>query len=412
MPLLPSSSALLRLCLGFFLAVLPGVASAQHVLLWGVTRGCELDKEASRLVKETLESATFTTTTITGAVPGLSPSEAGSRLRAACPSTQGLLLGGMVEAESPGPQRFRLWLYDLASGQTAYLDDWCKRGCKLGERMGQQAIGLVDKPRYAAASQTPSYCIPDPEASVVKPRSQRVIVMIYGDGKHRAAAWNALKKSFSVQGRDPVQWHGEAKIGYGALKKMTQADPSGQVLGVELSSDGADLWVYDAIKRQSYPAKFECKDCTREDLADKLAFRAGSLLDEAAQPEPASTPPESACLPFTFAQCGGAANMSGVAGIDPKLATTLKGLTWGAFAVSAATSIGLFAANAAGAGRLAGRFEMETQPLVNAAYATSALAILSLAVAVPTSLLIQRAQHANPGTSSPATVSAALQCPN
>lgn len=410
MPLLPSSSALLRLCLGFFIALLPGAASAQHVLLWGVTRGCELDKEASRLVKDTLESATFTTTTITGAIPGLSPTEAGSRLRAACPSTQGLLLGGMVEAESPEPQRFRLWLHDLASGQTAYLDDWCKRGCKLGERMGQQAIGLVDKPRYAAASQQPGYCIPDPEASVVKPRSQRVIVMIYGESKHRAATWNALKKSLSVQGRDPVQWQGEAKIGYGALKKMTKADPSGQVLGIELSSDGADLWVYDAIKGQSYPAKFDCKDCTRDELADKLAFRAGSLLDEAAQPEATRSPPEAACTPFAFAQCGGAANLSS-AGIDPKLATTLTALTWGAFAVTAAASVGLFAANSSAAGVQKGQFDEAQNSLVRPAWALAGASALMLGVAIPVHLLVSRAQNRTLG-GQPTVDGKSLQCPN
>jgi len=411
MPSLPSSSALLRLCLGFLITLLPGVASAQHVLLWGVTRGCELDKEASRLVKDTLESATFTTTTITGAIPGLSPSEAGSRLRAACPSTQGLLLGGMVEPESPEPQRFRLWLHDLASGQTAYLDDWCKRGCKLGERMGQQAIGLVDKPRYATASPTPGYCIPDPEASAVKPRSQRVIVMIYGEGKHRAATWNALKKSLSVQGRDPVQWQGEAKIGYGALKKMTKADPSGQVLGVELSGDGADLWVYDAIKGQSYPAKFDCKDCTRDELADKLAFRAGSLLDEAAQPEAARTPPEAACTPFAFAQCNATA-IGNSPGIDPKLAKLVKGSLWGSFAATAATGLVLYLVSGSSAGsriddqaRVGNRYNLDGPAITSLGIATALLGI-----AIPTTIQVNQAERRSNSVAS--RQEATIQCPN
>ena len=106
---------------GFFIAVLPGAASAQHVLLWGVTRGCELNKEASRLVKDTLESLRHSQRrrlrALSRSVADRSQVTAarGYRAHRDC-------LGGMVK-ESPGPQRFRLWLHDLASGQTAYLDD-------------------------------------------------------------------------------------------------------------------------------------------------------------------------------------------------------------------------------------------------------------------------------------------------
>ena len=151
--------------------------------------------------------------------------------------------------------------------------------------------GMLPRPRR------PPTASPTPRPASSSPRSPRVIVMIYGEGKHRAATWNALKKSLSVQGRDPVQWQGEAKIGYGALKKMTKSRPSGQVLGIELSSDGRRP---GSLMRsgQSYPAKFDCKDCTRDEPArNQPAFRAGSLLDEAAQPgKTTRTPPEAACL--------------------------------------------------------------------------------------------------------------------
>ncbi len=81
--------------------LLPTLASAEHVLLWGVTRGCELDSGVSRSMKAQLEATGYTTSTVSGAVAGVSPQEAGAMLRAACPSVQGQLVGGVIEPEQP-----------------------------------------------------------------------------------------------------------------------------------------------------------------------------------------------------------------------------------------------------------------------------------------------------------------------
>jgi len=331
-------------------------------------------------------------------------------LRAACPSVQGQLVGGVIEPEQPGTQRFRLWMYDFGTGQAAYLDEWCKRGCNLGEEMGRQTFALLDNPRVRAVSTQPGYCVPIPEPPAPKPRSARVTVAIAGDSRIRSTTWNAVKNRLTSLGREPVLLPSEGYVNAPALRKLAKADPNGQVLGLELTAEGADLWVFDAIKNEQYPAKFKCRDCTKEDLADKLAFRAGALLDEAIQPDPIRTPPDDACTPFAFAQCGGAANISS-AGIDPKLATTLKGLAWGAFAVTTAASLGLFAANATEAGVQRGRYDEAQNSLVRPAWAMAGASALMLGIAIPVHILISRASS-NPSGSPGTAARAPLQCPN
>lgn len=402
------------LCLCLF----SSLAAAQPVLLWGVTQGCELDKTLSKSVKLNLESAMFSTLTVNTASAGVEPAEAAARLRASCPSVSGQLLGGMVEPQPDSSngtaggaadvQRFRLWLYDLGTGQTAYLDDWCNKGCNLADELGHRAIGLADRPRFGAVSMAPQYCAPVQDSAAQKPRSARVTVMVYGEAKGRSATVSAIKQSLSQQGREAAMWPGEPKIDSTSMNKLAKADPSGQVLGVELTDDGAELFVFDAIKHKSFPAKLRCKECTRDELPGKVAFRAVALLDEVAQPDPVRTPPEAACTPFAFAQCGGAGSLGGSVGIDPKLATTLKGLTWGMFAASAATGIGLAAANATSIADLPGR----RNTLGDAAWTALGISGVVLSLAIPSHVLLSRAESRRSGGNGQQASSAGLTCPN
>jgi hypothetical protein len=321
-------------------------------------------------------------------------------------------------------QRYRLWLHDLGTGQTAYLDDWCIN-CNLAERMGHRAGFLIDKPRFGAAPSTPTYCQPEVLSPAIVPRSAKVIVVVHGDPKPRQAIFAAVKRSLFSAGRDAVQWHGEIKSVYGdtELKRMIQGDPNGQVLGIEATPQGASLWVFDNLASQVYPAQLKCPDCSKEDLADKAALRGASLLDEAARPEPtdgasAAKPPAEACTPLELPRCDGLLGATGApgasAGIDPKFAKLVKGLTWGAFAISAATAIGLFAANATSAGQIAGPNDHAEDGLARPAWAFTGAAALSLGVAIPLTLAINRAQQTarDPGTTSRSSAPAAIQCPN
>lgn len=414
-------------CLALAASLLvPALASGEPILLWGAARGCQQDEALTQAMRAQMQSAAYPVTPLAGAQAGLSPQDAAAQLRRACPALHGRLLGAVVEpASGREMERYRLWVHDLQTGQTAYLDDWCVN-CNLGERMGRRAGFLLKKPRFEAAPTMPTYCQPEVLAPAIVPRSAKVIVVLYGDSKPRAAIWAAVKRDLHGAGRDAVQWHGEAQSFYADtdLKRMVQGDPQGQVLGVEVTDKGASMWVFDNIASQVFPAQINCQDCSKEDLADKVAGRSASLLDEAAKPEPAdgasasaAKPPAEACTPLEIPLCGSTRASVGSAasgGIDPKLAKIVKGSLWGLFAASAASSIGLFVANATSAGQIPGSTEHAQDALVRPAYATTAAAVVSLGLAIPITVLINRAQFParDSGNSPQSSTNLAIQCPN
>src|SRR5579883_2818846 len=117
----PRSARLLLCCLAFALSLfLPAWARAQATLLWGVSRGCQEEPALYRALKDSLEAATFPTTQLAGADAALGPEEAAAQLRRACPGVQGRLIGAVLEPAAQGREleRFRVWLYDLGTGQT------------------------------------------------------------------------------------------------------------------------------------------------------------------------------------------------------------------------------------------------------------------------------------------------------
>lgn len=403
--------------------LMPALASGEPILLWGAARGCQQDEALTQAMRAQMQSAAYPVTPLAGAQAGLSPQDAAAQLRRACPALQGRLLGAVVEpASGREMERYRLWVHDLKTGQTAYLDDWCVN-CNLGERMGRRAGFLLKKPRFEAAPTTPTYCQPEVLAPAIVPRSAKVIVVLYGDSKPRAAIWAAIKRDLHGAGRDAVQWHGEAQSFYADtdLKRMVQGDPQGQVLGVEVTDKGASMWVFDNIAGQVFPAQINCQDCSKEDLADKVAGRSASLLDEAAKPEPAdgasasaAKPPAEACTPLEIPLCGGTHGTAGPGlsvGIDPKLAKTVKGSLWGIFAVSAASTLGFAIANETSAGDLVTNGAIYHHNLTPAVWLGAGISALTFAIALPTTLVLRRAPSAQK-TSDLTTNETLVRCPN
>lgn len=407
----PASLRMTRL---FFVAVallLPSVSLAQPVLLWGVSRGCDLDKDLTHAVKEMLDSVAFPATEIQNAMQGISSTEAAAQIRANCRTAQGRVMGGFVEPGDGKLQRYRLWLHDLSTGQTAYSDGWCN-GCKLTDHLSRQAAGLADKPRFsgAVASNVPSYCQPEPSATPMVARSKTVVVALYGDGKPKAGLLAALKRQLYTAGRDLSAWQEELKTDHSSLVRMLQGDKQGQIIGVESTAKGANLWIYDALTDQTFDAKVECPTCSKEDFADKVAFRAVALLDESVQPPQKPRPPEEVCAaPLLVPQCSAIGSGSST-GIEPKLATTIKGLTWGLVAATGAASVALGIANPLVSQSLEGRpfNNTLTAPFWTMASVTIGAAI----VAIPVTIALRQAQQRSTANATTASAASPIQCPN
>lgn len=281
-------------------------------------------------------------------------------------------------------------------------------------------------PTYCAASAATS------GSSVGEVSRGPIFLTVYGDGKHKPVLLDALKQQLALRGRQVLPVPGEFKsYADEDLKRMVSGQRDAQVLGVNVHKDGKQqVFLYDQTTDKIDWKTVQCSECAqdKEVLVAKLQPEIAGMLercfgwscaDPSARPG-GGAPPVEACEPFAEQACSdaelsstsGGATSSSSRHIDPFTAKLVKGGLWGIFAASTATAIGLFAANAAGAGRLVGTYEMNTQPLVNPAYAATALAAISLGVAIPLTLHVNRAQAQTSSSSSQPSTPSTIQCPN
>jgi hypothetical protein len=346
-----------------------------------------------------------------------SPQEAVRELKSACAGVSGRVLGGTIEpSEGRGFERFRLWLVDLATEQVASVDGVCPdKDCRLSDEVGWKAMELLDKPRFGALSDTPSFCQPPPPpvASEVV-RSKRVTLVVQGSTGFRQSITAAVQRQVATTGREAVTWKGDPKqfFGYELLHKMLQGEPTGQILGISSTPKGASLWVFDGPSDQTYPAQLDCPRCTPEALADKAAVRGVALLDQVTRAEPPRfVPPDGACGPLVLPQCKQPS--VSLVGMTPSTAKLVKGSVWGLFAASAATAITLAILNETSVGDRAVVLQNPTlhgilhHTLTKPAWGMGAVTGLSLAVAIPTTIWANRASR----KSTPATATWKLVCP-
>ena len=414
-------------------------------LMWGIHRGCEPDAELTAVVREKLEGATFPTTSL-GAVRGVgSPVEAALEVKRVCGVGAGRVLGGTIEPDSGGGfERVRLWLVEISTGQVASVDGVCavpgkepgkepgkdkggKGLCKLADEVGWKAMELLDKPRFGVGlSETPSYCEPPaPAVGSGVVRSKRVTLVVQGPAGFRQAVTGGVQREAGTTGRQVVVWKGDAKrfFGYELLHKMlvVQGEPNGQILGVSSTGQGATVWVFDGPSDQTYPAQIECPKCSVEALAEQAATRGVALLDQVTGSEvPRPVPPAGSCEPFVLPQCKQVPPPAVLpAGVQTNRSTgksmAIKGGLWGLFAASAAAGVTLAILNETSVGdrhvirqnpAIRGTFH---QTLTKPAWGMGAVAGLSLAVAIPTTLWANRASS----KSTPATTASGwkLVCP-
>lgn len=405
--------------------VLPLAARAEGpVYLWGFQRGCERLPETDRYVEKHLHSTdnpvALLRTPAGKPLPACQGEECAQILRRACPAASGRLLGGQV-AQGRDLTRFRLWLYDLSTGQIAWQDDYSEN-LIFDSVVVVQAKALLQNPRFGSVpGAKPTYCVqPSPALGASALPSGPIFLTVYGDGKHKSALHAALREQLQLLGRTVLPVSAEARSSSLDLQKIVAGQQNARVLGAEVKKDGTvDLFFYDQKTERTTDKSVRCADCSSDSLNSQVKQAVSDLLDYCFSDQCASSglqPPVEACEPFPEKQCGGLDGMlasgTGLPSryIDPTTAKIMKGSLWGIFAASAATGIGLFAANAAGPVQ-ADTGQGVRNVLAIPAGAMVGVAGLTLILAIPSTLAINRALATNPASGGTAPASP-IQCPN
>jgi hypothetical protein len=350
------------------------------------------------------------------------------RFAAACPGVSGRVLWGQAV---PGRNitKTRLFLYDLATLQTAVQDDYCQ-GCDLASAVTAHAEHLLQAPRFSSAipaSGQPSYCAVQ-APSLAAASASPLFLTVYGDGKAKAPLLAALKHQLGLLGRRVLPVPGESRsYSSDILRKIVTGHPGAQVLGAEVQKDGAVLlFLYDSTSDQTDGKTLPCQDCDREQHIAQTKQAVAELLEKcfgercstpATNPgaTPSTPPPPEACDPFPDASCSDAAHSGALPArhIDPTTAKLVKGALWGLTAASAATSIALFAADAAGAGTVADPNGQDIRHSLRwPAWAMAGTAVAVLAITLPISVVLSRATIAPKASSPSSDAGPDTICPN
>jgi len=393
-------------------------AHAEKVLLYGLNRGCQSDEKLTQAVEQQLTSSAYTVVKVVPDKPLSQPDAAATQLQQQCSGLTGRLLGGTVQ-DVDGFKRVRLWLVDLATRQTAVLDDYC-RDCDIAQRAGIAAVRLTEKGVAASAtppSSVPTYCASESAAaSAGSVRSNKLAVVVYGEPKAKSAVYAAVRTAVASTGREVTQAHAEGRsFGPSDLRKMLR-EPSGQVLGAELTAEGANLWVFDGLTEKTQPLNVPCAACDKEELGRKVALSALAVLDTCfdGKCEKGTTslrPPAEACQPMTEAICGSSGELGN--NLNPTSAKIIKGLTWGAFAASTAVAITLFSLSGTSAGTYkTANGNVIEHYLDGPAWAVSGISLGLLGISIPITAIVNRATAPIPQRTQSVAIPARIQCPN
>jgi hypothetical protein len=326
--------------------------------------------------------------------------------------------------------RFRLWLYDLHSGQIAYQDDYCQ-GCGLTDAVIVQAKVLIEAPHFGPPPDSkPTYCKPfstaggESAASAAGGEAGPLYLTVYGDGKHKASLHAALEQQLQLLGKPPLPVTVESHTyTLDVMQRIVAGQQNAHVLGAEAKKDGkVELFYFDQKTNLTHDSSVNCAGCDRDGLIVQVKQAVSDLLDRCFGSQCANSgrqPPAEACEPFPDQQCPGLDDLLSPGPslparyIDPTTAKLVKGSLWGLFAGSTATAVGLFAANATSAGIINGNQAQATNGLVRPAWAMTGTSIVVLGLAVPLTLAINHAQRpASSDVSNGAASQSLIQCPN
>lgn len=420
-----------RLLFLLVLFLLPApVSAAPRVYLWGIRRSCQPSEELTKAVQKALTTSFFEVVALSpkltkGSCQG---AECAALLKRSCGtvSKDGYIVGGLVEP-SPVLGKLRLWSHDLSTGKTIYHDDWCQ-GCDMASVLAKKTPLLVERSGVDATvpNATPLYCTEQsPPLAERPPPSLKLFLSVFGKGSHRKDTQAALIKY--LQGaayQVSLVEDANTAFPYSELKRITAKDPGAQVLMVELQSGGVELSLFDQASGRTETQNIDCPGCDKGELWPKLESGTSLLLARCFADECARItylrPPADACKPFAELRCGDDVAASLVSStaprttdpastVDPKLAKTLKGIVWGAVAVSAIATGAVLGANYSSAGQVKGENSDIGNRLLPAVGFGIGATVLSLGVAIPTTILLTPRRDTL-GTSATGAVS--TLCPN
>lgn len=409
----------LLIALGTLLSASPAARAQPVTFLWGVESNCQAHGLFTEAARKGVRADLLPVLPITGAAPA-SPEAASSQWQAACPSTRGRLLGGHVERLGSF-QRVRLWVHDPSTGKTVVADRFCDAHpeCDLAAKIEQTAGSLVSDPAAGAEpGPVPTFCRAAATTPAARPpqRSEKVHLVLLGERRLREPVLTALRAKVKLSARELLIGEGKSAAPE-ELKRALGSDPSGQALAVQADGEGALLTVYDGPTGQAAPLEIQCTGCDKEKLAEKVADGALKLLDTCfddhcrqSQRGTAVPPPPELCVPWTTPACGGDGLATPAASsqtISPGLAKAIQGGVWGFFAAGAVTTAVLFGLNETLTVSQGGK--AFTGTLTQPAYTALGFTALSLAVAIPTTVLIRRAS-AGP-RAAPRSVLSKIVCP-
>jgi hypothetical protein len=382
------------------------------LVLWGFQRGCEALSEVDRQVVRELEKEGL------GPVHYLGPDSSirncqGAACAQVVQSTCGLspdkpvrILGGQIEStKDMSLSRVRLWMHHTGTGKTAFYDTYC-HGCTLGRLAAENAVRWAMYPTYGAEpGPTPGgFCGPPPPPSENHPDSNTIFWVVFGKDAHKAAISTTLKRAVKETGTESPLEHGGKPYSLGVLKKIVAKDRGAQVLGAEVLGPGeVELFLFDGPTELTENARVDCKACDKDALSEQVYQAAHSLLRHCFAADCAKgggawvVPPKAMCEPWPEPQrCGGTAAPlrsslpSGGGGIDPKLATLVKGSVWGLFAASAAGAGVLFGLSGTDAGTYHQGIDKIVYALDRPAWALTGAALATLGVAIPLTVVLNR----------------------
>jgi hypothetical protein len=413
------------------------------ILLWGFQRGCQPLSDVTRDVQQHLE------TTVTRPVDVLSPDsrllgcegvDCARLVLRACPAGKPRILGGKVEQNAArSVTRLRLWLHDAETGETAYHDNYCQ-GCDLTSMLKVNAAEIAQYPSFTLPpGNIPTYCQPAPIMQELPARSGKIFWVVYGKEQpgNKAAITAVVRQQLQKSGPQIPFQHDGREYTLGILKRIVAREPGAQVLTVEAQGNGVvELFLYDDATELTEIERVECAACDRDSLFEQVKQATLNLLShcfgESCARAGRSRAPAEACQPLVATRCGdealplllGGPSASAAASQERPVASAgiaklTKGAVWSLFAASATTTAILIAADFTAASRVQSSSGASVNLLLPAIGATSALTILSLGIAIPTTIIVNRA--APPGqqrgassrhSPGPAAQALGIQCPN
>lgn len=415
------------------------------VLIWGFQRGCDVMEDSARYVQRSFEEAGIKPAHYLApesARMGCQGAACAAQVQQQCPAAKGYVVGGIVQPnEDRSIVQARVWVHNLGSGQTLWKDTYCS-GCSLSNMLFLAAGEMIQKGAADSTqppSATPFYCRPVEAAPAQTPMSPKVYWVVYGKEHHRAAISSAIRKTLTDSASIEVPMeHIGRDYTPALLKKALAKDPAAQIIGAEVQAGGVvQMFIYDGRSEKLEQQTIECPSCDKEELAAQIRRATVLMLSQCFGDKCAESgvtqgrAPKLACTPFQELRCGDpqyravlppgassslAASAPATTILTPGFARTVKGLSWGAVALSGAATIGLLAANYAGAGSSVVESRLQVgNSLLTPAWVAAGATLVTLGVAIPLTIMVDRAGRpvsANPASPSPGPRTATgIQCP-